>query len=783
MAILGTATGTINAVGDHDWFKLNLDVNTLYSLTSTDGHFFVMHDANGNVIPGADASGGGSIGQSRANGISFMPITSGTYFVDISGRQGSYDLSLADVADDYRSNITTSGTVALGSTVGGTLNAPGDHDWIRVSLTANTLYSIRATGDTQIRVLDATGGVIPSADSFGSLGNLGVGQPIEGALGFMPVTGGNFYIDVSSLGSVSNYSISVAASLDDFRSNTSTLGAVQVSAPVTGNINVPGDHDWFKVSLQADRLYALGVSSRTALTITVMDSNGQSVGTLDSAGIIALPTLGETGPTGIGFTPTVAGDYFIDVSGGGSGAYTLSVDLSSDDYANNTTTSGALSVGGTATGTINTRGDHDWLRVNLAANTLYAITAPSVPTGRLTMFDASGQVVRSNDAINYANGDANGITALGFMPTTGGIYYIDYSSPAVSASYSIALATSADDYTNNIGTSGSVVPGGSSTGTLNVVGDHDWFRVILSAGTLYSIFASGLTASSLTVRNFIGSEVGTLDAYGSDTLAFMPTSSGVFYIDLSSSGNIGNTGNYTLNVSTVADDHRNNVSATGSVINLPVNVAGTGGKDTLVGTAGNDVIDGFAGTDTVLYAGVRSNYSLSKTGSRYSLADTSGGDGTDTLQNIERLKFADLGIALDVAATQSAGKAQLLLGAVLGKDLLGTKKLLVGTGIDLFDQGFTMQQLSGAIMRLDILGTLANGGNATANNTQIANYLLTTVLKVAPGAALLAAGVAALNSETGEMQGNFLARLAETSENQIQVGLVGLAATGLEFGF
>jgi hypothetical protein len=45
------------------------------------------------------------------------------------------------------------------------------------------------------------------------------------------------------------------------------------------------------------------------------------------------------------------------------------------------------------------------------------------------------------------------------------------------------------------------------------------------------------------------------------------------------------------------------------------------------------------------------------------------------------------------------------------------------------------------------------------------------------------AAVAALNTETDAAQGNFLSALALSAANQVQVGLVGLAATGLEFEF
>ena len=770
MTILGTASGTINTSGEHDWFKLNLNANTLYSFTSTQGHVFAMHDVNGNLLLNLDAYGGFSTGESSTNGIAFMPVTSGSYYVDISLPQGlgAYNIRLTEVADDYRSNVTTSGAVAVGGTVGGTLDAPGDHDWIKVSLSANTLYAISSAGNTflQIRMLDANGAVLPSLDNTGTFGF----DLSEGAgIGFMPVIGGDYFVDVSGFGALGGYSVSVAASPDDFRNNTSTTGAVAVGATVTGAINALGEHDWFKVNLQANTLYALGAASATPSSLTVMDASGQIVGALDAAGTTGFQ---GTGATGIGFMPKTDGNYFIDIgSAFGTGGYSLSVAASADDYRNNTTTTGTVAVGGTVAGTINTWGDHDWLRLDLAANTLYAITAPGSPASSLVVYNANGQEIAGNDGY--------GSTALGFMPATSGTYYLDVSSGAGPGSYSVAVAPSPDDFTNNVTTGGAVAPGGSVAGTVNVAGDHDWFKVSLNANTLYAISATGIAAPFLSVRDANGAEFGALDAFGSDTLGFMPATGGIYFIDLANSGA---PGNYTLNVAAVADDHRNNVTAAATVANTTSGVAGTASNDTLAGTAGNDVIDGLASTDTVLYSGNRASYSLAKTGNGFSLMDSSGRDGTDTLLNIERIKFADLSIALDVGVTQSAGKAQLLLGAVLGSELVLQKKPLIGAVIDLFDQGFTLQQLSGAVLRLDIWGLLANGGSASASNTQIANYLLATVNKSAPNAATLAAAVAALDTETGAAQGNFLAQLAESAANQVQVGLVGLATTGLEFG-
>lgn len=210
---------------------------------------------------------------------------------------------------------------------------------------------------------------------------------------------------------------------------------------------------------------------------------------------------------------------------------------------------------------------------------------------------------------------------------------------------------------------------------------------------------------------------------------------------------------------------------------------GNGGNDTISGGTGNDTIDGGTGIDTASYTGSRAGFTLTKTAAGFNLVDTVGLEGTDALSTVERIKFADGGIALDVAATQAAGQAQLLLGAVLGKNLLATKQPILGAVIGLIDGGtYSLQVLAGALMRLDIWGILANGGNATATSTQIANYLLTTVNGAVPDSTTLASAVTALNTELDfASQGGFLWNLAQSSANQQQVGLVGLASTGLAY--
>ena len=214
-------------------------------------------------------------------------------------------------------------------------------------------------------------------------------------------------------------------------------------------------------------------------------------------------------------------------------------------------------------------------------------------------------------------------------------------------------------------------------------------------------------------------------------------------------------------------------------------INGTSGNDTIFPLGGWDTINGGGGIDTVVIDAKRANFNISAdANSSYvdAISGASGQSDMTTLNSVERVAFNDgLSVALDTGVNQSGGHTALLLGAVLGQAALAAKKPVVGSVIGLFDQGFSMQVLSGAVMRLDIWGLLANRGNPGATNTQIANYLLTTVNKAAPTAATLAAAVTALDTETGAAQGNFLWHLAESAGNQVQVGLVGLAQSGLAY--
>jgi hypothetical protein len=75
------------------------------------------------------------------------------------------------------------------------------------------------------------------------------------------------------------------------------------------------------------------------------------------------------------------------------------------------------------------------------------------------------------------------------------------------------------------------------------------------------------------------------------------------------------------------------------------------GDDLLHGGGGADLLIGGSGKDTATYGGKLQNYKITHDAAGWHVADQRSGldsDGSDTLQGVERLQFADQMVALDV---------------------------------------------------------------------------------------------------------------------------------------
>jgi Ca2+-binding RTX toxin-like protein len=204
-------------------------------------------------------------------------------------------------------------------------------------------------------------------------------------------------------------------------------------------------------------------------------------------------------------------------------------------------------------------------------------------------------------------------------------------------------------------------------------------------------------------------------------------------------------------------------------------IIGSSGSNELEGRGGNDTIDGGAGADTAVFRGARSDYDVVQTASGYTVTDKLGTDGTDTLSGIERLRFSDTTIALDLAPGEAAGNTVRLIGAAFGKSNITPE--LVGIGVDIFDAGLSMLQVADLALRTPLYLSIANSNS----NVDFVNTVYRNLVGTLPSDAERDFYVGLLQGSGGTMsQAELLAIAANSPLNNQNIDLVGLQENGVE---
>lgn len=203
-------------------------------------------------------------------------------------------------------------------------------------------------------------------------------------------------------------------------------------------------------------------------------------------------------------------------------------------------------------------------------------------------------------------------------------------------------------------------------------------------------------------------------------------------------------------------------------------IAGGTGKDVLTGLAGDDILIGNENTDTAIYRGNATDYDVNQNANgNWTITHKNGGsDGTDTLDEIERIQYADISLALDLSG--NAGITAKTLGAVFGQESIANETFS-GIGLSLLDNGMSNE----ALMQLAINAAL--GDNAT-NHTAVVDLLYENVVGFAPSAADEAHFVGLLDSGVHTVSSIGI-MAADTTLNEENIDLVGLSQTGLEYLF
>ena len=196
-------------------------------------------------------------------------------------------------------------------------------------------------------------------------------------------------------------------------------------------------------------------------------------------------------------------------------------------------------------------------------------------------------------------------------------------------------------------------------------------------------------------------------------------------------------------------------------------IEGWDGNDTLIGSQGDDQLNGGAGVDLAQFSGNWSSYSTVKNSSAFVITDKRNSqDGVDSLVNVERLKFSDKSIAIDL--DRNAGITAKVIGAVLGKDAVKSPSIF-GIGLSYADKGMSYSDL----------GALALNAVGASTNDAIVSTLWKNVLGFNASAADKAPFIKMLSD--GMKPGDLVVLAADTSFNTNNIGLVGLIQTGVEY--
>lgn len=192
-------------------------------------------------------------------------------------------------------------------------------------------------------------------------------------------------------------------------------------------------------------------------------------------------------------------------------------------------------------------------------------------------------------------------------------------------------------------------------------------------------------------------------------------------------------------------------------------LSGAAGNDLLLGGAGNDTLDGGAGLDVASFSAARSNYTISKTASGFSIAAASGVDGIDQLLNLERLQFSDQSVALDISGV--GGKAYRIYQAAFDRtpDAVG-----LGFWISVMDKGYALLDVATGFINST---EFANLYGAAPSNAQFLDRLYQNVLHRTPDPGGYAFWLGVLDRHAVS-RAEVLAEFSESPENQTALASV-----------
>ncbi|MEZ6119467.1 MAG: trypsin-like serine protease [Pirellulaceae bacterium] len=317
---------------------------------------------------------------------------------------------------------------------------------------------------------------------------------------------------------------------------------------MSGNIDYLGDVDWFRFSATADTDYSLYTSldSLSDSILDLYDANGNEIATDNNSGFGFASLIEWTAPAD--------GEYYLRARGGNNsvGSYDVLVRSNSgnDDHGSISDLATVMSVPGQLSARIDQEGDADWFSVALTQGQAYRILVElnSLTDSYLRVFDSNGETLlaENDDTLNAGS-------ELRWTAPRTDTFYIQVSGfGAETGSYVLGVEPiePIDDHGNSADLNSLLFPGQTISATLEQSGDTDWFRFTGIANRTYTFLTrlGSLRDSIVRVYNTTGLTVLAEDDDSGNGLAsriaFQPTQSGVYFVEVA--GFTNDSGTYEL---------------------------------------------------------------------------------------------------------------------------------------------------------------------------------------------------------------------------------------------
>ncbi|MEX5745172.1 Calx-beta domain-containing protein [Massilia sp. X63] len=186
-------------------------------------------------------------------------------------------------------------------------------------------------------------------------------------------------------------------------------------------------------------------------------------------------------------------------------------------------------------------------------------------------------------------------------------------------------------------------------------------------------------------------------------------------------------------------------------------IAKTAGVATIIDTTTWNQVTGSSAVDTVSYQGPRSNYTVSASKDGYLVAEKAAGGRVELVVGVERLKFADTSIGLDIDGT--GGQAYRIYQAAFDRtpDAGG-----LGFWLSAMDKGTTLEEVAAGFMSSPEFAKLYG---ANPSNRDLVSKIYTNVLHRAAEQGGLDYWSSALDNKL-VTKAQVLAMISESAENQ-----------------